>query len=155
AGDDHVGPRGGHHLDVVELDAPVDLEVHVVQAPLIEHPAQGADLRHHLRDEGLAAEARVDAHHQHQVHLAEHVLDGVGGRGGVEHHAGTPAGGADLLHHPVQVTAGLHVHRDQVGAGAGEVVDIALRLLDHEMDVEWALGDAAHRLHHQRADGDV
>ena len=34
--------------------------------------------------------------------------------------------------------ARLHVHRDRVGAGVGERVDVALGVLDHEVDVEGA-----------------
>ena len=70
------------------------------------------DLAEHARDELLAAEARVDRHHQHLVDVAEHRLDACAGRRRVQHHAGARAGLADLREGAVQVRAGLDVDAD-------------------------------------------
>ena len=45
-------------------------------SPAADHaPAPRAIFSQHRRDEGLAAEARVDGHHQDQVDVVEHLLD--------------------------------------------------------------------------------
>ena len=77
AGDEHVGAGRGRRGDGVGADAAVDLDVDVVVAPgSREHRGDLGDLRLHRGDVLLAAEARVDGHHQHQVDQVEHVGDG-------------------------------------------------------------------------------
>ena len=80
AGHEGVGAGGGDALDVLHLDAAVDLETDVAPAGLDE--AAGAlDLGQRRVDEALPAKARVHAHDEHQVDLVDHVLEHVeGGR---------------------------------------------------------------------------
>ena len=47
----------------------------------------------------------------------------------------------------------MYAHR--CGARIDEIFDIALGLLDHQVDVEWKLRCAPHRLRDDRTDGDV
>ena len=58
-------------------------------------------------DELLPAEARVDAHHQDQVDLLEHIIERLGGRRRVERDAGLLAQRLDALDRAVEVRAGL------------------------------------------------
>ena len=54
------------------------LTVHPEASPhihrVVEQAAQAAQLGEHLLDELLPAEAGIDAHDQHQVHVRQHVL---------------------------------------------------------------------------------
>jgi hypothetical protein len=115
----------------------------------------------HRGDEALAAEAGVDAHQEDEVAELQHVGDRLDRGVRVEHGAGEHAPArvvgqaADLLEVAMEVAAGLGVHGDHVGAGAREVGDVALGLLDHEVTVEGAGSERAQRLDDERADGDV
>ena len=60
-----------------------------------------------------------------------------------------------MLDGAVQVGRRLDVHADDVGARVRELLDVALGLDDHEVDVERQLGRRAHGPHDERADGDV
>ena len=51
--------------------------------------------------------------------------------------------------------ARLGLHQEMIGAGVGEGRKIALRLDDHQVDVERLCRRAADRLQHDRPDGDV
>ena len=51
--------------------------------------------------------------------------------------------------------AGLGMHRDDVGAGGGEGLDIWIAGRNHQMHVERLLGMRTERLDHVGADGDV
>src|SRR5215813_4307042 len=51
--------------------------------------------------------------------------------------------------------ARLGLHQEMIGAGVSEGGEIALRLDDHQMNVEGLCGRAADRLQDDRADGDV
>ena len=56
------------------------------------------------------------------------------------------------------VRAGFDVDGQDVGPGAGEVAQVALRLLDHQVHIDHgpiALGHRADGLDDERADGDV
>ena len=47
------------------------------------------------------------------------------------------------------------MHRDQVGAGGGKVLDEAVGLFNHQMHVQKGVGVLAHRLQHRQAKGDI
>ena len=55
----------------------------------------------------------------------------------------------------MQVRQHLDVHRQHRRAGVDERVDVAIRILDHQVHVERHRGDALDRAHDGRADGDV
>jgi hypothetical protein len=61
----------------------------------------------------------------------------------------------DLLHHPVQVAAGLGMHHDNIGPGLGKLFHIPFRFFNHQVHIQRQAGYLAYRLHHQWADGDV
>src|SRR6185295_14800912 len=70
AGDQHVGTGGHGLLRRLGIDAAIDLEIDDAAAR-VDHLAQGGDLGELALDEALPAEARVDAHHQHQVDVTQ------------------------------------------------------------------------------------
>ena len=110
---------------------------------------------HLALNEALATETGVDAHDQHQVAELQAVLQAVQGGAGVEHGTGQLAEILDLTEVAVQMGAGFHLHRNDVGAGLGEFRHIFFRLHDHQVNVESLLGDRAQGLHNQGADGDI
>ena len=92
AGDEHVGPGARPRRRRCRADAAVDLDVDdVVETGGVDHPAHLGDLRLHRRQVALAAEARVDGHHEHEVDEVEHVGDGARRCRRVERHAGAGA----------------------------------------------------------------
>ena len=58
-----------------------------------------------------------------------------GGRMRIQRDARAAADLADLTEDAVQMLAGFHVHRDDIGATIGETFQEALRFHDHQMDV--------------------
>ena len=74
-------------------------------------------------DEALPAEAGIDAHHQDQVDLLEHIIERLGRRRRIERDAGALAQRLDLLDGAVEVRPGFGMDGDDVGAGLGEGLD--------------------------------
>src|SRR5690348_8383133 len=69
AGNQHVGPGLDAAPGRFGIDAAIDLEMDRL-AQRVDRAAQGRDLGELALDERLAAEARIDAHHQHEVEVA-------------------------------------------------------------------------------------
>ena len=119
---------------------------------------QGAGAAHLVQDsldELLAAEPRIDAHHQDQVELVQHRLDR-GDRGArVERHARALAERADGLQAAMQVRARLGMDGDQVGAGARERLEVRLVRRDHQMHVERLGRQRPQRTHHFRTEAEI
>ena len=97
----------------------------------------------------------IDAHHQHEVDLLEHIIERLGRRRRVERHAGLLAERLDALDRAVEVRPGLGMDGDDVGARLGEGVEEGIDRRDHQMDVERLGGVRPKRLHHRRADREV
>ena len=65
----------------------------------------------------------IDAHHQHQVDLLEHIVEHLGRGRRIERHAGLLAQRLDPLDGAMEVRSGLGMDGDDVGAGLGEGVE--------------------------------
>jgi len=146
----HGLPRIRAVLATVDLDPGVEA-ASVAQAP------QLADLWQHLGQEGLAAKAGVDRHHQDDVAQVEDLFDERDRTGRVEDRPGLLAERADARQHAVQVNGRRRLALDEqvVGAGAGDVFQQALRLDDHQVNVEGLGSRPPHGLNHDRAEADV
>jgi len=155
AGHEGIGAGGGDGGDVVGLDATVDFQPNRLAAS-IDHRAHPAQLVQRGRNEGLAAEAGVDRHQQHQVQIVEQPLQGVQRCRRIEHQPGLAALGLDQLQRAVDVAAGFGVEADQAGAGSGEIGHDAVDRLDHQMHVDWRThAMLSQRLANQRTDGQI
>ena len=97
----------------------------------------------------------VDGHHQHEIDIGEHRLDGVDRCGRVECDAGALAGALDALERPVQMSARLGVDGDAIGTGIGEGLDVGIDRRDHQVNVEGAIAMGPERRNDTRADGQV
>ncbi len=96
----------------------------------------------------LAAPSRVDRHAERLV--GRDLGEAAGERGArVDRHPGPAARLADHLDRAVDVGGRLGVEGDGVRAGAGELGDLALGRVDHEVDVELGV-EVAQRLHDDR-----
>ena len=128
-----------------------------MQTALGAHRAQARDLRQHFGDEGLAAKSRIDGHDQNNVAQMQDILDKLRRGSRIEHHTRLLAERADLREHAMQMgrRAWLGLHQEMIGAGIRKGGKIALRLDDHQVNVERLCGRAADRLQHDRPDGDV
>ena len=106
---------------VSDGDPTVDLDARRLRpAAGSEQIAELGDLRLHRREVALAAEARVDGHHEDDVDEVEDVGDGGDGRRRVDRHAGGGAELGDVAERAVQVRARLGVD-DQPGAAGFDV----------------------------------
>src|ERR1700722_13755069 len=160
AGDESVGAGGRDTLDILHLDAAVDLQADVAPAGLDEGPG-ALDLAQRGLDETLSAEARVDAHDEHQVDLVNHVLERLEGAGRVEGEARLAARRPDQLQRTVDVERGLRVEADEVGAGGGEALDQGVHRGHHQVHVKEGVTTlrtaqiGLERLRYGRSDGEV
>ena len=152
---EHINTGLADLLDVVNLDAAIDLET-AVDASVIDHLASLAGLLKSGGDEGLSTETGVDAHEEDDVELVQNELGVVQGGGGVEDEAGLAATVLDELEGAVDVVGGLGVEGDVGGAGVDEVGDGGVNGADHEVDVDGG-GNAvvAEGLADHGADGQV
>ena len=87
AGDQHIGAGGDRLARGFGVDAAVDLDEDV-EVFLGDAVGDRLDLLELAGDELLPAEARVDAHHQHEVDVLEHIIERLGRGRGIERHAG-------------------------------------------------------------------
>ena len=128
------------------------------QPPLVEQPAHPGRLVHAPGDEALSAEAGIDAHQQHQVDAGQDLFERGDGRRRVDRHPGRLAQLAHQLRRPEEVRRRLDVHGHGVRARPGELGQVALRPLDHQVHVEDRAvrrRQGAQGLDHLRADAQV
>ena len=108
-----------------------------------------------VRNERLPTEARVDRHHEHEVHVRCDRLERGRGRPRVDHHASLCTELANERDRAIQMPDGFDVDGHHAGARGDELLDVAIRVLDHQVHVERPCGDASDRAHHRRTDRDV
>jgi hypothetical protein len=152
AGDEDGRAGLGEGAGLVAIDATVHRDV---DRTLADERFDLADFGDGRRDEGLAAEARVDGHDQDQVEIVQHPLDRLGRRRGIERDARLRSGLADLVQDAVQVRAGFSVDRHEVRARADEGLDVALGFDHHQVDVKRQARALPDGLDDRRADRDV
>jgi hypothetical protein len=92
--------------------AVVDLNVN---RPPADHRADPSDLLDLATDETLSAEARIDAHHQHEIETVQHIFDRAFRRRRIERRAGRFPACADQLQRAVEMLAGFRMNGDDVG----------------------------------------
>jgi hypothetical protein len=91
----------------------------------------------------------------HEVHVAGHFLERRDRRRGVEHRARLDAKALDRLQRAVQVRQDFHMDGQHRGAGVGEGLEVAVRVLDHQMHVERTPRHALEGPDDRRANRDV
>ena len=122
---------------------------------LLDLRADGLDLVHALRNEALTAEARLYGHDEHHVAVRQQREQRLRRSFRLDDTGRLDACRADLLQLLEGVAVGLIVHGDDVRACLDEVVEVLIRVGDHQMYVEDLVGRLAQALDDRRADGDV
>src|SRR2546421_594648 len=153
AGDEGVGTGRRDALDVLGLDAAVDLEPDV-PARGVDEFARALHLLQRRVNEALAAKARVDAHDEHEIDLVENVLEYLERGCRIEGQPRPAARRLDQAQRPIHVRRGFGMEADQVGTGGGEGVDERIHRLHHQMHVQrrvWAFAPCAIGLQRRRA----
>ena len=97
--------------------------------------AHVGDFAHARCNQFLPAEAGIDRHHQHEIGRVEHVFHAAQRRAGVQRDARQTPLLPDQVERPPQVRGRLGVHGDDPRTGAREIAHIALRPVDHQVDV--------------------
>ena len=119
------------------------------------HGIQFADFFEGGGYEFLSAKSRVDTHQTHQVEVAHDFLYGGEWRMGVEGHSGPHSRLPYGVEGAVQMHASLCMDGQDGCAQSGEVTDVAIRSLDHEVHIQRFLGMASDGLDHRHAKADV
>ena len=104
----------------------------------------------------MAAEARVDGHHQYQIHQLQRFFQRTERCCRIQHQTGLGAAIADAAERPVQVLGALRMYGDQIGAGLEKVTNQAVHGFHHQVDVhECPDAGFAQRCQHQRAHAQI
>ena len=153
-GNDDIRARGDNVRRVVELCAAVNLELTVV-AVLLDLRAHRTDLVHALRDKALAAKARLDRHDKHHVAVRQQREQHVRRGARLDRAGRLDARGLDLLQLLERIAVRLIMYGNDVRACLDEIIQILVRVRDHQMHVKHLIGRLAQRLDHRRADRDI
>ena len=113
------------------------------------------NLRQHLRDERLSAEARIHRHHQQQIDLLEIRLRLRDAGGRIHGETDLHAERADLPQQLRHAIRQLDVDGQLVRARLGERFEENLRLRTHQVNVEEHLRQRTNRAHHLGTEGNV
>ena len=105
-----------------------------------------------MGDKCLSAEAGVNRHEHHEVEVGRNFFEHADRRVRIERHARHHARVLDLLHHAVQVRAGLIVHVHHFCAERLDLRQELLRLHDHQVHVERFPRGACHGFHNGEAE---
>ena len=116
-------------------DAAVDLDQRR-QARFVDRAPQLCDLTQCAVHELLSAEARFDAHHEHQVERRQQVAQHFDRGGRLDRDAGPRPCGVDFVDAAVCGVGGFVVKRHDVGARFDEALDVAFGFDDHQVYVE-------------------
>ena len=145
-------PASAQRSMVSRRDAAVDLQPQV-EAVLVDQLAGAADLRQAQVEELLAAEARLDGHHQQHVELGQQVLVGVDRGGRLERHPGAGA----LARSSRASRTGAAAASTWKVTDAGPRLDVrrrpAVGVLDHQVAVERRVRRLGQRLDDRAARG--
>src|SRR5829696_10272741 len=131
ARDEQARTGGRHASGSAGIDAAVDLD-----GAGANHRLDAADLVWRVGDEGLAAPARVDRHAEEDIGVVDRLADGRHRRPWVDGKARKTAELPDRAEGAVDVRRRLGVESDVVGPGLGELLDLAVGVLDHEVHVD-------------------
>ena len=85
-------------------------------------------------DELLAAETRVDGHHEDQLHVRQDLLQDPDGCGRIDYHARLLTQRVDVLHRAVEVHGSLLVDQERIPTCLGKGLQVAIGLLDHQVN---------------------
>ena len=108
-----------------------------------------------MGDEFLATKAGIDAHHEQQVQISEHLNDTRQRRRRVQRHAGAAAHLADVDELSLKMGRYLLMDGNAAGASCREIIEVSLGLHDHQVTVEGQIGELANRLDDLRAECNV
>jgi len=114
-----------------------------------------AQFRQHQIQERLAAETGLDRHQQQHVDLRQQVGIGLDRGGRVDAEPGPGTSRPDLPQQPHRRLRGFRMHGDVAGPGLGVGGSPAVRVLDHQMAVQWQAGVLDQRFHHRQANRQV
>src|SRR4030088_2160551 len=135
AGDEGVGTGRSDALDVLDLDAAVDLEPDI-PARGVNELARALHLLQRRVNEALAAKAGIDAHDEHQIDLVENVFEHLERSCRIEGQSRPAARRPDQAQGPIHVQRGFGMEADHVGTGGHEGVDERIHRLHHQMHVQ-------------------
>ena len=125
-----------------------------IEVALFPELCGGADFRQHLFHERLSAETGFDGHDQQDVELPEIRFDRADRGVRIDGEPGFPAGGANTRERLGHIGLGLEVDVDR-RRHRKVAVEVAVRIGNHEMDVERPVGMPRRRLDKGRAERDV
>ena len=120
--------------DVFACYAAVDFDITGI-ALFVDDAPQLPNLRDGLRNEALAAKARLHGHNQHHVKFRQQRQDLRKRRAGPDGHGSLRAQFPDAADLRARVALAFPVHRHNVRAGGNEFLQIAVRFADHQMHI--------------------
>jgi hypothetical protein len=124
AGDDGGGAGGDYPSGCRHVFSAIDFDdrMQIARGAHLSYPT---NLGQHFREEGLAAEPRINGHYQNHIAEMQDVFYGVWWRRGIEHHAGAFSKLAGLGQGAVEVNcrAGLGLDKQVICPRLGKVAE--------------------------------
>lgn len=120
-----------------------------------DHIVGLADFGEAAVDELLPSETWVYGHDEDQVEVFDDVFQNTDGGVRIQCNTCFTASGFNLLYYPVKVVGCFGVDGDAVRSGLGKALDVAARLVDHQVNVEVLRRVLRNLLDDELAEGDV
>src|SRR5712692_7190261 len=152
--DEGIGPGARDAGDVPGVYAAVHFQ-HDCAPRVVDFPACVAQLFQGVGDELLPAKSRIHRHDENQVELVQDVIEAGQRRGGVQYKARLAARIMDQADGAIDVLARLRVEADDVRPGASEIRNDPIDRSDHQVHVDYAFGERADCLAHDRSHREV
>ena len=122
----------------------------------VAHFPQGGELPQHVSIELLPAKARLDSHYQHHVRMGQQVADSLRSGAGLDGQTRLHAPAADMLQHGCHITGNFSMDGQHGRACIDERIQIFLRVVHHQVDVQGKRGKAlVQRLGQRRAEAQI
>ncbi len=99
-----------------------------------------------------APKARIHRHHQNVIHDVQNFRKRVHRRCRIDHYPSQAVVTLDQVQRPVQMPAGLLMHRYPIDSGFGECRNELVRILDHQVAIQRQIGHLAQRFYNRRPD---
>ena len=108
-----------------------------------------------VRNETLAAEARVHGHDEYHVYDVKHVFDAFERSCRVDGNCRLHAEFCNLVQQAVEMVRGFGVHADDACACLSKFAHVVFRIFYHQVAIEWELGALLDAGGNARAKADV
>jgi hypothetical protein len=135
-------------------DTAIDLQ-HRFRAAPIEQGSRASDLRRRSRQVALSPESRIDAHEQQQIEIGHDFFHQRQRTGGIQGETCLHPPFANLGQVPLHMDRRFRMEGEDIHPEVGILADVVLRLDDHQVHVQYRVGELPQCPDERCAEGQV